>query len=41
MKKCKHEYNSDGGACLKCGKTLIDLLKEKDVIKSKTKSIKK
>jgi nitrite reductase/ring-hydroxylating ferredoxin subunit len=29
MKKHKHVFESDGGQCIKCGKTVADLLEEK------------
>ena len=30
MKKHKHVFESDGGQCIKCGKTVADLLEEKN-----------
>ena len=30
MKKHKHVFESDGGQCTKCGKTVADLLEEKN-----------
>lgn len=32
LKKCKHEYESDGGQCLNCGKTVIESMEEDDKI---------
>jgi hypothetical protein len=35
-KKCKHHFESDGGACIKCGKTVADLLSETQKIEMDT-----
>jgi bacterioferritin-associated ferredoxin len=29
MKKCKHDFKSDGGQCMKCGKTATEIINEK------------
>jgi hypothetical protein len=29
MKKCKHKFKSDGGQCIKCGKTTDDIINKK------------
>jgi len=28
IKKCNHKFVSDGGQCIKCGKTMTDILSE-------------
>jgi hypothetical protein len=35
--KHKHIFESDGGRCIKCGKTVVELMDEKKIKKTKIK----